>query len=114
MLTFKVENVLPTFSVMTTSWFFFSMIKERNKKFLHIRRVKNAMKENGSPNLVFEPANDTDDYTKKNSLEIYDRKGISYGFTHFSFPEQELLYGSGADINCLIEILNGKDNLLDL
>lgn len=39
------------------------MIKERDKKFLHIRRAKNAMKENGSPDLVFEPANDTDDYT---------------------------------------------------
>ena len=28
-----------------------------------IRRAKNAMKENGSPELVFEPSNDTDDYT---------------------------------------------------
>ena len=28
-----------------------------------IRRAKNAMKENSSPELVFEPANDTDDYT---------------------------------------------------
>ena len=28
-----------------------------------IRRAKNAMKENGSPDLVFEPNNDTDDYT---------------------------------------------------
>ncbi|MBQ8962132.1 MAG: hypothetical protein IJ071_13120 [Ruminococcus sp.] len=28
-----------------------------------IRRAKNAMKENGTPELVFEPSNDTDDYT---------------------------------------------------
>lgn len=28
-----------------------------------IRRAKNAMKENGSTELVFEPSNDTDDYT---------------------------------------------------
>lgn len=28
-----------------------------------IRRAKNAMEENGSPALVFEPSNDTDDYT---------------------------------------------------
>ena len=28
-----------------------------------IRRAKNAMNENGSPELVFEPSNDTDDYT---------------------------------------------------
>lgn len=27
-----------------------------------IRRAKNAMKANGSPDLVFEPDNDTDDY----------------------------------------------------
>ena len=51
-------------------------IKQRNYKYKEmffaleliesygsgIRRAKNAMKANGSPDLVFEPDNDTDDY----------------------------------------------------
>ena len=53
-------------------------------------------------------------YDKKSSLKLFDSRNISFGYVNHSLPKQELLYGSGADMDCLIEILNGKDNLQDL
>lgn len=53
-------------------------------------------------------------YDKKSSLKLFDSRNISFGYVNHSLPKQELLYGSGADMDCLFEILNGKDNLQDL